>query len=50
MAPHATRPVYVAPALTMVGSLELVTLGNHTGNYTDKAFPAHTPKGKITFS
>ena len=41
---------YVAPALTAVGSLERVTLGNKGGNYTDAAFPAQTPRGAITFS
>ena len=41
---------YVAPALTLVGSLEGVTQGNSDGTKTDMAFPTNTPKSELTFS
>jgi hypothetical protein len=44
------RGAYSSPTLERLGSLEQVTRGNATGNFTDKAFPIHTPKPQITFS
>ena len=41
---------YVAPALTVVGSLEHVTMGSSAGPKTDMAFPSNTPRGDLTFS
>ncbi len=44
------KKTYEAPALQVEGTVQDLTLGNTTGNYTDKSFPAGTPIGKLTFS
>jgi hypothetical protein len=41
---------YVAPQVTDYGTLVELTAAQQNGNFTDKDFPAHTPKGDITFS
>jgi hypothetical protein len=41
---------YESPALTVRGSVADLTRGNQTGAMTDRAFPIHTPKDKLTFS
>jgi hypothetical protein len=44
------RMKYEAPKVVDYGTLVQLTAGQTTGNFTDKDFPAHTPKGDITFS
>jgi hypothetical protein len=41
---------YVKPELKAHGSIEEVTQGGSTGDFTDAAFPVNTPRGKLTFS
>jgi hypothetical protein len=41
---------YEAPRIEDHGDLAELTAGNKTGEFTDKAFPVHTPKASITFS
>ena len=41
---------YVAPRLTVVGTLEQITQKTGIGGYTDANFPAHTPRADLTFS
>jgi hypothetical protein len=41
---------YEAPKVVDLGDLVQVTAGSLTGNFTDKAFPIHTPFKDITFS
>ncbi len=41
---------YETPALTLYGSFEAMTQGSTNGNFTDAAFPIHTPKSELTFS
>lgn len=42
--------VYEKPALTVVGSLEVLTQGAHGGGKLDASFPTDTPRGDLTFS
>ncbi|WP_410216364.1 hypothetical protein [Paracoccus sp. (in: a-proteobacteria)] len=44
------KKIYAAPALRIYGSLEAMTQGTSTGNSLDRAFPAGTPRGDLTFS
>ena len=44
------RRVYSAPKLKVLGTVEKITHGTQNGNFTDATFPAHTPKGQLTFS
>ena len=44
------RTDYQAPKLALVGSLEQLTQGSHTGNNLDKSFPTDTPAANLTFS
>lgn len=41
---------YVAPTVTIHGSVAEVTRANHVGNVTDKTYPAGTPITSLTFS
>jgi hypothetical protein len=41
---------YEAPRVTDYGTLVSLTAAMQVGNFTDKDFPAHTPRGDITFS
>jgi hypothetical protein len=41
---------YEAPRIEDHGNLAELTAGSHEGEFTDKAFPVHTPKNQITFS
>lgn len=43
------RP-YEKPTVADYGSLLELTAASFNGNSTDAAFPAHTPRGSITFS
>jgi hypothetical protein len=47
---RAATPTYEAPKVVDIGDLVQVTAGSLTGNFTDKAFPIHTPFKDITFS
>lgn len=42
--------MYVSPEITEVGSVRELTLGQKEGAALDASFPAHTPRGKLTFS
>lgn len=46
----ATTKGYIAPALTIRGSLADLTQAQANGNSTDKTFPNDTPKNQLTFS
>jgi hypothetical protein len=41
---------YEAPEVEDHGDLAELTAGYKEGEYTDAAFPVHTPKDKLTFS
>lgn len=41
---------YEAPKVVDYGTLVQLTAGQQTGDFTDKDFPAHTPRGDLTFS
>lgn len=41
---------YVAPAVTDLGDLTELTEGTQDGDFTDRQFPANTPKRDLTFS
>jgi hypothetical protein len=41
---------YEIPRIEDHGDLADLTAGSHEGEYTDKAFPVHTPKKDLTFS
>lgn len=41
---------YEAPKVVDYGTLVQLTAGQSDGNYTDRAFPTHTPKKDLTFS
>jgi hypothetical protein len=41
---------YEAPVVTVIGSLQELTLGGLYGDYTDATFPLKTPRGDLTFS
>jgi hypothetical protein len=43
-------PQYTPPVVTDYGSLIDLTAASADGTVTDRAFPAGTPKGDITFS
>jgi hypothetical protein len=43
-------PQYEPPVVTDYGSLIDLTAASADGTVTDRAFPAGTPKGDITFS
>jgi hypothetical protein len=43
-------PQYEPPVVTDYGSLIDLTAASMTGGVTDRAFPAGTPVGDITFS
>ena len=49
---EATQDVtaYEAPAVLDYGDLVALTAMHSDGNFTDQDFPAHTPKGALTFS
>jgi hypothetical protein len=44
------KKIYASPELITHGDVEKVTLGGVTGAHLDASFPAHTPKGDLTFS
>jgi len=50
MTDSSEKASYAAPALVELGSFEEMTQLTGFGSSTDAAFPAHTPKGKVTFS
>jgi len=50
MSVKSEKKSYSMPELTVHGDVEKLTQGGQIGNFTDAAFPAHTPKGKLTFS
>jgi hypothetical protein len=41
---------YEAPHVTDYGTLVELTAGQVDGDFTDAAFPEHTPKQDLTFS
>ena len=41
---------YETPAIVDYGSLAELTAGGMSGDFTDRDFPAHTPKSDLTFS
>jgi hypothetical protein len=41
---------YEAPQVIDYGTLVELTAGQTNGNFTDRDFPAHTPKDDLTFS
>lgn len=41
---------YEAPRIEDHGDLAELTAGTKEGEFTDKAFPVHTPKKDLTFS
>ncbi len=41
---------YQAPTVADHGTLAELTAGQMSGNFTDRDFPAHTPKQDLTFS
>jgi hypothetical protein len=41
---------YEPPQVTDYGSLTEITAASAAGGFTDKAFPAGTPRGDLTFS
>ena len=41
---------YEAPQVTDYGTLVELTAGQVDGDFTDAAFPEHTPKQDLTFS
>jgi hypothetical protein len=44
-----TQP-YEKPKVEDYGDLKDLTAGAKVGNFTDAAFPPHTPKSALTFS
>jgi hypothetical protein len=48
--PSPDAPQYEPPVVTDYGSLVDLTAASADGTVTDRAFPAGTPKGDITFS
>jgi hypothetical protein len=46
----AERKPYEAPRIVEQGNVAELTGMHSTGGYTDKAFPAHTPRSELTFS
>jgi hypothetical protein len=49
--PEDPKPVeYVAPEVTDYGKLTDITAAQSTTGNTDRAFPAGTPQGDLTFS
>jgi hypothetical protein len=41
---------YEAPRVVDYGTLVALTAAQHDGEYTDRDFPAGTPRGDLTFS
>jgi hypothetical protein len=41
---------YLKPELTVHGNVEVLTKGTSLGNFTDRDFPAGTPRGELSFS
>jgi hypothetical protein len=41
---------YETPEVVDYGDLRDLTAQHHSGDFTDQDFPAHTPKGALTFS
>jgi hypothetical protein len=41
---------YLKPELTVHGNVEVLTKGSAIGNFTDRDFPAGTPRGELSFS
>jgi hypothetical protein len=41
---------YEVPQVKDYGTLVELTAGQANGDFTDKDFPAHTPKSDLTFS
>jgi hypothetical protein len=41
---------YESPRIEDHGDLTELTAGSHEGEFTDAAFPVHTPKKLLTFS
>lgn len=48
---HSTeQPEYTSPVVTDIGDLTELTAGMADGDFTDRQFPANTPKKDLTFS
>ncbi len=47
---HEDKIEYETPMIKDHGDLAELTAGNHEGEFTDAAFPQHTPKNLLTFS
>jgi hypothetical protein len=47
---HKDKIEYETPQIKDHGDLAELTAGNHEGEFTDAAFPQHTPKNLLTFS
>ena len=41
---------YEAPEVEDYGDLKELTAQHQSGDFTDQDFPAHTPRGALTFS
>ncbi|OCC15632.1 hypothetical protein DBT_0983 [Dissulfuribacter thermophilus] len=41
---------YFSPNMKELGTIKDLTQGCSDGNYTDQAFPIHTPKKDLTFT
>lgn len=41
---------YETPQIVDYGDLVELTAGSADGDFTDRTFPAHTPKSDLTFS
>lgn len=48
--PESPGSAYEAPEVVTLGSFEDLTQGTSSGAFTDAFFPAHTPRGDLTFS
>ena len=47
---NPTKKAYQTPRVTVHGDATQLTQGTSVGNFTDRVFPADTPRGDLTFS
>jgi hypothetical protein len=47
--PKPNKKPYTSPKLTVFGDVEVITKGGTTGDFLDAAFPAGTPRGRLTY-
>ena len=47
---NTDKRTYESPRLVVEGALKDLTLGEATGNFTDKLFPQNTPFNQLTFT